>query len=129
MRVSTIGLVRNAGDLQRGSSLEQIDRARLAAHFADRGEHDLATAPRGRVVEVHGEVREIRLVPGATPHVDAIVCDGTGEVVARFGGRARPDGLRPGSHVLLLGEIHDVDGAATMVEPVVEESPASLEAP
>lgn len=115
--------MRDHADSQLGSSLRALDDARLATQFAERGDTTMRDAPHNREIEVHGEVREVRIVPtGPNRRFEAIVSDGTGQIVVRCRGTERPADIRPGAQVRLLGIIHEVDGEPTMIEPVVEDS-------
>lgn len=113
----------NAGDPQLSSSLQELDDARLAGHFAGRGDFPIGSAPHGTRCEVHGEVREVRIVPtGPDATFEASLSDGSGTLLIRYPGGVRPEGVRPGSQIRVLGDIAEIDGVLTMHEPVVEDS-------
>jgi hypothetical protein len=110
-------------DRQRTATLRELDDARLADHFAGRGDATITAAPLDQEIEVHGEVREVRIVPtGADAHFDAEVADGTATLLARWSGQERPSGVKPGAQIRLLGRIEAGDQALIMREPVVEAS-------
>jgi hypothetical protein len=118
-----LALMSMTSDRHRTATLRELDDARLADHFAGRGDTCIATAPLDRPIEVHGEVREVRIVPtGVDARFEAEVADGTATLLARWSGEVRPTGVKPGAQVRLLGAIEADDESLLMQEPVVEES-------
>jgi len=114
--------VRTPTERQLRSSLQDLNRSRLARQFEATPSVPIADAPIGEHVEIHGEVREVRIVPvGADACFEAAVTDGTGEVHAHWPGVARPCGVHPGASVRLIGTIEVRDGSLVVDDPFVRQ--------
>lgn len=101
----------------------ELDRARLVTAFSGTASTTIDHAPIGETVEIHGEVRWVRLVPvGAEAGFYANVSDGTGVVVAAWPGALPKTGVIPGEPVVLTGTLTRDEHGLRMVEATIATS-------
>jgi RecG-like helicase len=81
----------------------------------------LAEARRRERVKIAGQIRRLTVFPmDDDESLEALVNDGTGEVVVRFMGRRAIRGLGLGTKVVVEGVIGEQHGAAVMINPRLE---------
>lgn len=106
--------------------LTESDEARLASEvrqWADQvvGSVRIADAPLRRRVRVAGVIRRLTVFPMQdNESLEAVVSDGTGEVVVRFMGRRAIGGLSLGTHVVVEGVLAEQRGSIRMINPTLE---------
>jgi RecG-like helicase len=106
--------------------LTESDETRLAAEireWADTvpGSVRIADAPLRTRVKVAGVIRRLTVFPMQdNESLEAVVYDGTGEVVIRFMGRRAIGGLGLGTRVVVEGVLGDVRGEVQMMNPRLE---------
>lgn len=104
----------------------ETDEERLAAEVREWSESvpettRIATSEARRPVRVAGTVRRITVRPGeGFDSLEALVWDGTGEVVAAWTGRRSIPGLSLGTRMILEGSIGEERGVRKMVNPRFE---------
>jgi len=84
-------------------------------------------AARHRAV-LHGTVSGVRQwrSPAGWPVTDAVLDDGTGDIVVRWIGRSTVPGVEPGTALAVEGTVADVRGVLVIVNPLYElTSPAA----
>ena len=80
---------------------------RLHDRYSGLGLTEIGSMAARTPVRVGGEVQRLRVVPRAgSPSIEAMLSDGTGEVVVVFTGRRSIGGLNPGRGVLVEGVAH-----------------------
>ena len=100
------------------ASVEELDAVRLHDRYSGLGVTEIAEMPTRVPVRVGGEVQRLRVVPRAgSASTEAVLSDGTGEVVVVFTGRRAIGGLHPGRGVLVEGVAHNERGRPGDPEP------------
>jgi RecG-like helicase len=108
--------------------LAESDESRLATEIRSWSESvpgtvRIAEAPRRRTVRIAGVIHRITVLPvGGRESLEALVSDGTGDVVVVFMGRRGIGGLSLGTHVVVEGVLGDQRGTARMINPRLEFS-------
>jgi RecG-like helicase len=108
--------------------LTESDEARLAAEikeWADQvaGSVRIAQAPNRQRVKIAGVIRRLTVFPMRdNESLEALVFDGTGEVVVQFMGRRGIEGLGLGTRVVVEGVIGAQHGERRMINPLLEFS-------
>ncbi len=108
--------------------LGESDEARLAGEiksWADgiEGSVRIIDAPNRERVKIAGIIRRLTVFPMRDNEaLEALVSDGTGEVVVRFMGRRGIGGLGLGSRVVVEGAIAEQRGERRMLNPLLEFS-------
>ena len=106
--------------------LTESDEARLASEIRDWAEKVPGTlrigeAPRRDRVRIAGVIKRITVFPmQGQESLEALVSDGTGEVVVVFMGRRGIGGLTLGTRVVVEGVIGEQRGAPRMINPRLE---------
>jgi len=106
--------------------LTESDEARLAAEireWADTvpGSVRIADAPMRTRVKIAGVIRRLTVFPMQdNESLEAVVYDGTGEVVIRFMGRRAIGGLGLGTRVVVEGVLGAQHGEVQMMNPRLE---------
>lgn len=106
--------------------LTESDEARLASEvrqWADQvvGSVRIADAPLRQRVRVAGVIRRLTVFPMQdNESLEAVVSDGTGEVVVRFMGRRAIGGLSLGTRVVVEGVLAEQRGSIRMINPTLE---------
>jgi RecG-like helicase len=106
--------------------LTESDEARLAAEireWADTvpGSVRIANAPKRSRVRIAGVIRRLTVFPMRdNESLEAVVYDGTGEVVIRFMGRRAIGGLGLGTRVVVEGVLGELRGELQMMNPRLE---------
>ena len=106
--------------------LTETDEARLAdeiREWADKvpGSVRIAEAPVRQHVKIAGVIRRLTVFPMQdNESLEALVYDGTGEVVVRFMGRRAIGGLGLGTRVVVEGVLGELRGALQMMNPRLE---------
>jgi RecG-like helicase len=106
--------------------LTESDEARLAAEvreWADAvpGTVRIADAPSRRRVKIAGVIRRMTVFPMEdNESLEALLFDGTGEVVVQFMGRRAIRGLGLGTRVIVEGTIGEQRGVRRMINPTLE---------
>ena len=106
--------------------LTESDEARLDAEireWADTvpGSVRIAGAPRRQPVKIAGVIRRLTVFPlQDNESLEAVVSDGTGEVLVRFMGRRAIHGLGLGTRVVIEGVIGEQHGEVQMMNPRLE---------
>jgi len=104
----------------------ESDEARLAAEvreWADSvpGALRIDQAPTRRRVKIAGVIRRMTVLPMEdNESLEALVFDGTGEVVVQFMGRRMIRGLGLGTRVVIEGTIGEQRGVRRMINPTLE---------
>ena len=104
----------------------ETDEERLAAEVREWSEHvpgttRIASCQTRTPVRVAGTVRRIIVRPGERfDSLEALVSDGTGEVMAVWNGRRSIPGLSLGTRMVLEGAIGEERGVRRMVNPRYE---------
>ena len=100
------------------ASVEELDNARLHDRYSGLGITEIGTMAVRTPVRVGGEVQRLRVVPRAgSPSIEAVLSDGTGEVMVVFTGRRSIGGLNPGRGVLVEGVAHAERGRLVILNP------------
>ena len=106
--------------------LTESDEARLAAEiqeWADKvpGSVRISEAPMRVHVKIAGVIRRLTVFPMQDQEsLEALVYDGTGEVVVRFMGRRAIGGLGLGTRVVIEGVLGEQRGSIQMMNPRLE---------
>jgi RecG-like helicase len=106
--------------------LSESDDARLAGEvkgWAEKvpGTVRIGDAPLRDPVRIAGVIKRITVFPSADQEsLEALVSDGTGEVVVVFMGRRGIGGLTLGTRVVVEGVIGTQHGSARMINPRLE---------
>jgi RecG-like helicase len=106
--------------------LTETDEARLAGEVRDwvasvPGVTSIAKAPTRQRVKVAGQIRRLTVFPMKdNESLEAVVSDGSGEIVVRFTGRRAIGGLGLGTKVVLEGVLADQKGSRQMMNPRLE---------
>jgi hypothetical protein len=100
------------------ASVEELDAVRLHDRYSGLGVTEITDMPQRVPGRVGGEVQRLRVVPRAgSASIEAVLSDGTGEVVVVFTGRRAIGGLHPGRGVLVEGVAHDERGRQVILNP------------
>lgn len=108
--------------------LTESDEARLGLEIREwaravGGCRPIAEVPNRERVKVAGVIRRLTVFPKRdNEFLEALVFDGTGEVVVRFMGRRGIEGLGLGTRVVLEGVIGEHGGERRMLNPLLEFS-------
>jgi RecG-like helicase len=106
--------------------LTESDETRLASevrHWADQVPDSvrIADAPLRHRVRIAGVIRRLTVFPMQdNESLEAVVSDGTGEVVVRFMGRRAIGGLSLGTRVVVEGVLAEQRGSIRMINPTLE---------
>jgi RecG-like helicase len=106
--------------------LTESDEARLASEIREWAEKvpgavRIADAPLRAHVKIAGVIRRLTVFPMQdNESLEALVSDGTGEVVVRFMGRRTIGGLGLGTRVVVEGVLGEKRGALQMMNPRLE---------
>lgn len=106
--------------------LSESDGARLASETRDWAEKVPGTvrigqAPMRDRVKIAGVIKRITVSPmQGQESLEALVSDGTGEIVIVFMGRRGMGGLTLGTRVVVEGVIGEQHGAVRMINPRLE---------
>jgi hypothetical protein len=106
--------------------LTETDEARLASEIREwcakvPGAMPIAKAPLREPVKIAGQIRRLTVFPMQdNESLEAVVSDGTGEVVVRFMGRRAIGGLSLGTKVVLDGVLGEQRGVVRMINPRLE---------
>jgi RecG-like helicase len=106
--------------------LTETDEARLAAEIREWAEKvpgsvRIADAPMRQHVRIAGVIRRLTVFPMQdNESLEAVVSDGTGDVLVRFMGRRAIGGLGLGTRVVIEGVLGDVKGTVQMMNPRLE---------
>jgi RecG-like helicase len=106
--------------------LTESDEARLAAEVREWAETVLGTvriadAPMRRRVKIAGVIRRLTVFPMEdNESLEALVSDGTGEIIVQFMGRRAIGGLGLGTRVIVEGVLGEQRGTPRMINPVLE---------
>jgi RecG-like helicase len=106
--------------------LTESDEARLAAEireWADTvpGSVRIADAPMRERVKIAGVIRRLTVFPMKdNESLEALVSDGTGEVIVQFMGRRAIGGLGLGTRVVVEGVLGEQRGVPRMINPRLE---------
>jgi hypothetical protein len=100
------------------ASVEELDDARLHDRYSGLGITEIGGMAVRTPVRVGGEVQRLKVVSRAgSPSIEAVLSDGTGEVMVVFTGRRSIGGLHPGRGVLVEGVAHAEHGRLVIVNP------------
>jgi RecG-like helicase len=108
--------------------LGESDEARLASEIKGwssgvKGSVRIGDAPNRERVKIAGVIRRLTVFPMRDNEaLEALVSDGTGEVVIRFMGRRGIEGLGLGTRVVVEGAIAERHGQRRMLNPLLEFS-------
>lgn len=108
--------------------LGESDETRLAAEVEDwasgiEGSVRIGEAPNRERVKVAGVIRRLTVLPVRDNEaLEALVSDGTGEVIVRFMGRRNIGGLGLGTKIVIEGTIGEHHGERRMLNPLLEFS-------
>ncbi|MGZ8566823.1 MAG: OB-fold nucleic acid binding domain-containing protein [Actinomycetota bacterium] len=106
--------------------LTETDEARLAAEIRDwaakvPGSVRIADAPLREPVKIAGQIRRLTVFPMQdNESLEAVVSDGSGEIVVRFMGRRAIGGLSLGTKVVLDGVLGEQRDVVRMINPRLE---------
>jgi RecG-like helicase len=106
--------------------LTESDEARLASEIRQWAEQvpgsvRIAEAPLRQRVRIAGVIRRLTVFPMQdNESLEAVVSDGTGEVVVRFMGRRAIGGLSLGTRVVVEGVLAEQRGSIRMINPTLE---------
>jgi RecG-like helicase len=106
--------------------LTESDEARLAEEIREwadtiSGSVRIADAPMRQRVKIAGVIRRLTVFPMQdNESLEAVVSDGTGEVVMRFMGRRAIGGLGLGTRVVVEGVLGEHRGGIQMMNPRLE---------
>jgi RecG-like helicase len=106
--------------------LTESDEARLASEIREwaetvSGSVRIADAPMRTHVRIAGVIRRLTVFPMQdNESLEAVVSDGTGDVVVRFMGRRAIGGLGLGTRVVVEGVLGGSRGAIQMMNPRLE---------
>jgi RecG-like helicase len=108
--------------------LTESDEARLAEEIRTwaggiPGSVRIADAPNRQRVKIAGIIRRLTIFPMRDNEaLEALVADGTGEIIVRFMGRRGIEGLSLGTRVVVEGAIAEQRGERRMLNPLLEFS-------
>jgi len=106
--------------------LTETDETRLANEVREwaatvPGAVPIAAARLRQHVKIAGQIRRLTVFPMKdNESLEAVVSDGSGEIVVRFTGRRAIGGLGLGTKVVLEGLLAEQKGAITMMNPQLE---------
>jgi RecG-like helicase len=106
--------------------LTESDEARLAAEIREwaetvSGSVRIADAPMRSHVRIAGVIRRLTVFPMQdNESLEAVVSDGTGDVIVRFMGRRAIGGLGLGTRVVVEGVLGETRGQVQMMNPRLE---------
>jgi RecG-like helicase len=106
--------------------LTESDETRLSTEIREWAEKvpgsvRIAEAPMRQRVRIAGVIRRLTVFPMQdNESLEAVVSDGTGEVVIRFMGRRAIGGLSLGTRVVVEGLLSEQGGARRMINPTLE---------
>jgi len=106
--------------------LTESDETRLAAEIREwadtvAGSVRIGDAPMRTHVRIAGVIRRLTVFPMQdNESLEAVVSDGTGEVVVRFMGRRAIGGLGLGTRVVFEGVVGEHRGGLQMINPRLE---------
>jgi RecG-like helicase len=106
--------------------LTESDESRLAAEVREWAETvpgtvRIADAPMRRRVKIAGVIRRLTVFPMEdNESLEALVSDGTGEIVVQFMGRRAIGGLGLGTRVIVEGVLGEQRGTPRMINPLLE---------
>jgi len=106
--------------------LTETDEARLATEIRDwaasvPGTTRIAEIPLRQKVRIAGMIRRLTVFPMKdNESLEAVVADGSGELVVRFMGRRAISGLGLGTKVVLEGVVAEQRGVYQMMNPRLE---------
>jgi RecG-like helicase len=106
--------------------LTETDEARLATEVREWSASvpdavPIAAARLRERVKIAGQIRRLTVFPMKDNEaLEAVVSDGSGEIVVRFTGRRAIGGLGLGTKVVVEGVIGDQKGALQMMNPQLE---------
>jgi RecG-like helicase len=106
--------------------LTESDEDRLAAEIREwaetvPGSVRIADAPMRKPVRIAGVIRRLTVFPMQdNESLEAVVSDGTGDVIIRFMGRRAIGGLGLGTRVVVEGVLGESRGAIQMINPRLE---------
>jgi RecG-like helicase len=106
--------------------LTESDEARLAEEIREwsetvPGSVRITAAPLRKRVKIAGVIRRLTVFPMQdNESLEAVVYDGTGEVVVRFMGRRAIGGLGLGTRVVVEGVLGEQRGEVQMMNPRLE---------
>jgi RecG-like helicase len=108
--------------------LTESDEARLSSEIRQWAEQApgcvrISEAPLRQRVRIAGVIRRLTVFPMQdNESLEAVVSDGTGEVVVRFMGRRAIGGLTLGTRVVVEGVLSEQRGVRRMINPILELS-------
>jgi RecG-like helicase len=108
--------------------LTESDEARLASEIRDWAATvpdavPVASAPLRQQVKIAGVIRRLTVFPMKDDEsLEAVVSDGSGEIVVRFMGRRAIRGLGLGTRVVVEGVLAEQRGSVQMINPRLEFS-------
>ena len=108
--------------------LTESDESRLADEITSwaesvSGSVRIGDAPNRERIKIAGVIRRLTVLPMLDNEaLEALVTDGTGEVVVRFMGRRGIEGLGLGTRVVVEGAIAEQRGQRRMLNPLLEFS-------
>ena len=106
--------------------LTESDEARLASEIREwaetvPGSVRIADAPMRSHVRIAGVIRRLTVFPMQdNESLEAVISDGTGDVLVRFMGRRAIGGLGLGTRVVVEGVLGETRGAIQMMNPRLE---------
>jgi RecG-like helicase len=106
--------------------LTESDEARLSAEIREWAETvvgsvRIADAPMRTRVRIAGVIRRLTVFPMQdNESLEAVVSDGTGDVIVRFMGRRAIGGLGLGTRVVVEGVLGETRGQVQMMNPRLE---------
>jgi RecG-like helicase len=106
--------------------LTESDESRLAAEVREWAETvpgtvRIADAPLRQRVKIAGVIRRLTVFPMEdNESLEALVSDGTGEIVIQFMGRRAIGGLGLGTRVIVEGVLGEQRGTPRMINPILE---------
>jgi RecG-like helicase len=106
--------------------LTESDETRLAAEIREwaetvPGSVRIADAPHRTHVRIAGVIRRLTVFPMQdNESLEAVVSDGTGDVIVRFMGRRAIGGLGLGTRVVVEGVLGESRGQVQMMNPRLE---------
>jgi RecG-like helicase len=106
--------------------LTETDEARLATEIRDwaetvPGSVRIAEAPLRQHVRIAGVIRRLTVFPMQdNESLEAVVSDGTGDVLVRFMGRRAIGGFGLGTRVVFEGVLGESKGTIQMINPRLE---------
>src|SRR5438552_17986751 len=107
----------------------ESDEERLETEIREWADHvpgsvRIADAPMRQRVKIAGVIRRLTVFPMKdNESLEAVVSDGTGEVVIQFMGRRAIGGLGLGAKVVVEGVLGEQRGGVQMINPRLEFTP------